>query len=120
MTYEYKIPCIPPSLNQFAGRENKWEYRQTKAEWLQIVSAYCRPRPAKPFEKAVVTLEYHFKDARRRDPSNYNGKEITDGLVLAQIIKDDCFDCIELRLKQGEVNKVRPHVIVTVEKGETA
>jgi Holliday junction resolvase RusA-like endonuclease len=118
MTYEYKIPCIPPSLNQFAGRENKWEYRQTKAEWLQIASAYCRPRPAKPFEKAVVTLEYHFPDARRRDPDNYI-KLLMDGLVAAQIIKDDCFDCIELRLKQGEVNKDRPHVIVTVE-GETA
>ena len=116
MTYEYMIPCVPPSLNKFAGRENKWEYRQTKAEWLQIVSAYCRPRPAKPFDKAVVTLEYHFPDEIRRDPDNYSGKQINDGLVKAGIIKDDSFKCIELRLKQGEPNK-RPFVKVTVEAG---
>ena len=47
----YVIPAIPPSLNQFAGRENTWEYRRIKAEWIQLVDAYCRPRPEKPIEK---------------------------------------------------------------------
>lgn len=27
---EYTIPYVPPSLNQFAGRENIWEYRALK------------------------------------------------------------------------------------------
>lgn len=112
----YIIPAIPPSLNKFAGRENTWEYRKTKAEWIQLVDAYCRPRPEKPLDKAVVTLEYHYADMRRRDADNYNGKQILDGLVKAKIIKDDCFDCIELRLRQGEPDRTRPHVVVEVEK----
>lgn len=110
----YIIPAIPPSLNQFAGRENTWEYRRIKAEWIQLVDAYCRPRPEKPIEKAVVTLEYHFGDMRRRDPDNYI-KLLMDGLVKAKIIKDDCFDCVQLRLQQGEIDRTTPHVMVEVE-----
>ena len=109
----YIIPAIPPSLNQFAGRENTWEYRRIKAEWIQLVDAYCRPRPEKPVVKAVVTLEYHFGDRRRRDADNYI-KLLVDGLVKAKIIKDDCFDCIELRLRQGEIDRDNPHVVVEV------
>jgi crossover junction endodeoxyribonuclease RusA len=111
----YIIPAIPPSLNKFAGRENTWEYRKTKAEWIQLVDAYCRPRPEQPLDKAAVTLEYHFGDMRRRDADNYSGKQILDGLVKAKIIKDDCFDCIELRLRQGEIDRGSPHVVVEVE-----
>jgi crossover junction endodeoxyribonuclease RusA len=110
---KYIIPAIPPSLNKFAGRENTWEYRRIKAEWIQLVDAYCRPRPEKPVVKAVVTLEYHFGDMRRRDPDNYI-KLLMDGLVKAKIIKDDCFDCIELRLRQGEIDRDKPHVVVEV------
>lgn len=109
----YIIPAIPPSLNKFAGRENTWEYRRIKAEWIQIVDAYCRPRPKVPMEKSVVTLEYHFGDMRRRDPDNYI-KLLMDGLVKARIIKDDCFDCVELRLRQGEIDRDNPHVVVEV------
>jgi crossover junction endodeoxyribonuclease RusA len=109
----YIIPAIPPSLNQFAGRENTWEYRRIKAEWIQLVDAYCRPRPEKPVVKAVVTLEYHFGDMRRRDPDNYI-KLLMDGLVKAKIIKDDCFDCVELILRQGEIDRDNPHVVVEV------
>jgi len=111
---KYTIPAIPPSLNQFAGRENTWEYRRVKAEWIQLVDAYCRPRLEAPYEKAVVTLEYHFGDVRRRDPDNYI-KLLMDGLVKAKVIKDDCFDCVELRLRQGKTDRIHPHVVVEVE-----
>jgi len=110
---KYTIPAIPPSLNQFAGRENTWEYRRMKTDWIRIVDAFCRPRPEKPAERAVVTLEYHFGDMRRRDPDNYI-KLLMDGLVKAKIIKDDCFDCLELRVRQGEIDRENPHVVVEV------
>lgn len=109
----YIIPAIPPSLNNFAGRENTWEYRKTKAEWIKLVDAYCRPKPENPIEKSIVTLEYHFGDRRRRDVDNYL-KQLLDGLVKAKVIKDDCFDCIELRLRQGEIDRENPHVVVEV------
>lgn len=99
MVYHYTIPEIPPSNNKFIGRENRWEYQEIKKQWANLISACCRPRPPKPLERAIVTLEYHFKDKRRRDPDNYSGKMILDGLTAAGIIKDDSFYCIDLQLR---------------------
>jgi crossover junction endodeoxyribonuclease RusA len=90
---------IPPSLNKFAGRKNEWEYRNLKQEWKQIVALYCRPRPDKPLENVIVRLTYTFPDRRRRDPDNYSGKMVLDGLTECGIIKDDSFDCIQLELR---------------------
>lgn len=97
-TFVYTIPEIPPTLNKFLGRENSWEYRNTKAEWLKKISLCCTPKPRKPLEKAVVTLFFHFEDKRRRDLDNYL-KFVLDGLTAAGIIRDDNFETIELRLK---------------------
>lgn len=115
MIYKYSIPEVPSSLNEFLGRDNKWEYRQQKCIWEQLVAACCRPKPKKPIEKAIVTLVFHFRTRQRHDPDNYTGgsKPLMDGLVRAGIIKDDSFDCIELRAKQGDVDaKGRVDVIV--------
>lgn len=99
MEYRYRIPDIPPSNNKFIGRENRWEYQNIKKQWAQLIAAYCRPRPEKTLSRAAVTLIYHFKDNRRRDPDNYSGKMILDGLTVVGIIADDSFQCIDLRLK---------------------
>lgn len=99
MEYRYTIPDIPPSNNKFLGRENRWEYQKIKKHWAALVEAYCRPKPPEPLRRAVVTLLYHFKDNRRRDPDNYSGKFILDGLTKAGIIADDSFSVIDLQLK---------------------
>lgn len=99
MEYRYTIPEIPPSNNRFIGRENRWEYQNIKKQWTQLIAAYCRPRPKIPLERATVTLIYHFKDKHRRDPDNYSGKMILDGLTKAGIIADDSFFCIDLQLR---------------------
>lgn len=96
--FKYIIPEIPPSLNKYLGRENSWDYRNTKTEWLKKIAFYCIPKPREPLEKAVVTLFFHFKDKRRRDLDNYL-KFVLDGLTAAGIIRDDNFETIELRLK---------------------
>ena len=93
------IADIPPSLNRFAGRKNAWEYREQKQIWKELVYYAVLPvRPAKPYEKSVVTITYHFKDKRRRDPDNFSGKMIMDGLTAAKVISDDSFSNIELHL----------------------
>lgn len=97
----YIIPEIPPSQNKYAGRLNCWEYRAEKQRWKDLVCYMCRKRPCQPMEKATVTLTYYFGDRRRRDPDNYAGKMILDGLVTARIIRDDSFDNIELILRGG-------------------
>ena len=98
MIYRYEIPEIPPSNNKFLGRENRWEYQKIKKHWAGLINLLCVPKPPKTLQKAVVRLIYHFPDNRRRDPDNYSGKMILDGLVRAGIIADDCFSCIDLQL----------------------
>lgn len=107
------IPAIPPSLNRFAGRQNNREYQRLKREWKDLVYCHCMPRPKKPLEKAVVTLTYYFPTRARRDPDNYSGKLILDGLTAAGVIVDDSFDRIELRLR-GDYDKAAPRVEIEV------
>ena len=113
---KYIIPGIPPSLNQFAGRNNQWDWRKEKKEWSEKVCWLCRPKPEKPYDKAKVTLTYFFLDNRRRDPDNYSGKMILDGLTQAGIISDDSFSHIELCLRCGGVDRRNPRVEIEVER----
>jgi len=95
---------VPPSLNRFAGRENSREYRDSKDTWTRLAWAGARAAGAgakPPPEKALVTITYHFPDRRRRDPDNYCGKVLLDGLTKARAIRDDSFDHISLLLRQG-------------------
>lgn len=108
------IPQIPKSLNRYAGRQNVWEYRKDKQEWKGLVCLYSH-RPKKPFEKAAVEITYYFKDRRKHDADNYNGKMILDGLTEAGIIKDDSFDCITLTVK-GDYDKENPRTEIVVEE----
>lgn len=96
---KYKIPDIPPSNNKFIGRENRFQYQKIKKEWARLIAVICVPKSPKPLERAVVRIVYHFPDNRRRDPDNYSGKMLLDGLVRAGIILDDSFLCIDLQLK---------------------
>lgn len=110
------VPEIPPSLNRFAGRLNSWEYRQEKARWKQLVYLLCsKDRPKQPYERAVVSIAYYFPDARRRDPDNYAGKMILDGLTAAGIIQDDDFAHIRLVLA-GEIDRENPRTEIEIKE----
>lgn len=117
---EFKITIfdIPPSLNHFAGRKNDREYQEQKRVWKELAYYACMPKPKEPMNKAIVTLTYYFKDKRRHDPDNYAGKMIMDGLTAAGVIKDDSFDCVELRLR-GDYDKEKPRTEVLVESDES-
>ena len=73
----------------------------------------CNPKPSQPLRNAVVTLTYYFKDKRRRDPDNYSGKMILDGLVRAGILKDDSFSNIDLVLC-GDYDKDSPRTEIKI------
>jgi len=109
---KYTIPAIPPSLNKFAGRNNVHEYRKLKQEWTMLVKLCCRKAPA-PLDRATVAITYFFPDKRRRDPDNYCGKLILDGLTAAGVIKDDSFACIDLVLR-GEHDRTNPRTEIEV------
>ena len=81
MEYKYVFPGIPPSNNKFIGRRNSWEYRRVKQEWEQLIFFNChRHLPPRPIAIAEITIDYYFPDRRRRDPDNYSGKMLLDGL----------------------------------------
>jgi len=119
------IPEIPPSNNKFMGRGSKnyqaFTYQEEKQKWAWLVQAAIKKKLVKPIEKAVVNITYYFPDKRRRDPDNYSGKFILDGLTKAGIIKDDSFDNIELVLA-GRVDRENPRteIIVKEVKGESS
>lgn len=111
----------PPSLNQFAGRENSWEYRKAKSYWTQLVWATCRAskeRPAEPYKLADVEIMYYFSTRGRHDADNYAGKFLLDGLTKAGVIVDDDLAHIHLDIKQGGVDKRQPRTVITVREVE--
>ena len=97
----YVINMIPPSNNKYIGRTNYREYQHVKQEWAKIIDLLCHPKPKNPIDKAIVQLTYYFPDRKRRDPDNYSGKMVLDGLVKAGIITDDSFGHIQLLLAAG-------------------
>lgn len=112
-SYKYIIPDIPPSNNRFIGRDVRWKYQQEKKRWAQLIAFTCRPRPDKPLQCAIVSITYYFADKRRRDPDNYSGKMILDGLTSAGILEDDSFDNISLIL-HGGYDKQRPRTEIEI------
>lgn len=108
------IPEIPPSDNKFKGRQNVWEYREQKKRWKEMVFWLCK-KHKESFEKAEVKITYFFPTRRRRDPDNYSGKFILDGLTEAGIIKDDSFSCIRLVLV-GDYDKANPRTEVEIQE----
>lgn len=57
------------------------------------------------------------KEKRRRDPDNYSGKFLLDGLVRAGVLQDDSFSHIDLRL-MGSLDRDNPRTEVLVEEEE--
>lgn len=110
---KYIIPLIPPSNNNFIGRTNRWEYQETKKQWCNYIVLFCKPKPDNPIEKSIVHIKYFFKNKTRRDPDNYSGKFILDGLVRNGIIKDDNFNCISLQLS-SDVDKISPRTEIEI------
>ena len=91
-------------------------YREQKQRWHWLIKAALQKvnKPSVPFNRAVVTIVYYFKDNRRHDPDNYSGKMLLDPLVKEGVLVDDSFDNIELRIKKGGVDKLHPRTEIEV------
>lgn len=114
---KYIIPEIPPSNNKYIGRDVRWAYRDVKKQWETRVAYTCIPRPKQPLQNVTVKLTYYFPDKRRRDPDNYSGKMILDGLTKAGILADDSFGCIDLILR-GRYDKTHPRTEIEIKENE--
>lgn len=108
-----EINGIPPSINRFIGRNNKYAYWAAKKEWDKLVYSYAvRRRPLIPYRRAKVHIHFLFPTRRKHDAGNME-KFITDGLVDSGVIQDDNCECIVLVLS-GEYKKGERKTIVEV------
>jgi len=111
------IPAIPPSNNKYMGRGSikgqAFAYQAEKCRWEWLIKAAMKQKPEKPFGKSKVKITYFFPDRRRRDPDNYSGKFLLDGLTQAGIIEDDSFSNIQLELR-GKHDKQNPRTEIEI------
>lgn len=106
------IKTLPPTINKYIGRSNIHEYQRDKKRYHNAVimsTIGMNPR----YESCKMKVTYYFKDKRRRDPGNYE-KMLLDGLVEANIIKDDNYDVIKEFTTIGDYDKDNPRVEVDI------
>ena len=112
------IPEIPPSNNKYMGKnKSHFIYHKDKEHWQELIywAAFGREKQD-PLQRARVTLTYHFKTKVRRDPDNYSGKFILDGLKAAGVIADDSFSNVELVIMAGEPDSKNPRTVILVDE----
>ena len=108
------IKSIPPTINKYIGRTNIWQYQADKKQihnLIRLSTVGINPR----YEKVKMKITYYFKDKRRHDPSNYD-KMLLDGLVEANIIKDDNYDVIQEFTTIGKYDKDNPRTEIELEE----
>lgn len=111
------IDAIPPSLNKYLGNSHNFnDYRREKEAWQWRVSAALPPeaRNRLRWKRSRVSITYYFPDNIKRDPDNYSGKFLLDGLRAAGVIADDSFKNVKLEL-EGAVDPKRPRTEIEVE-----
>lgn len=86
----------PYSLNQFRN-ENYYKLNKIKSFWNVIVKNTVIIQKVNKVKRANIHFEFHFKSNVRRDSDNMVAtvKFILDGLVQANILKDDNFNVVE-------------------------
>ena len=98
------LPLLPPSKNAWSGRH--WSVRHKQGQllkeeiWAAFIAAYRIP-PTRLFcfgNPVVVSVEFHFRDHRRRDLQNYCHPGLFDALKNLGIIVDDSAEWMSLEL----------------------
>lgn len=105
---------IPPSINEYIGKTNIWEYQRDKKKIHKSVIMQTIGINPK-IKKCKMKIIYYFKDKIRRDPGNFD-KMLLDGLVRANIIEDDNYDVIQEFTTIGKVDRGNPRTEIYIEE----
>lgn len=113
MKIEFTLPGLPSTLN--SRKHHMAIYRERKT-WKQMVwAAVLNQKPVAPFQKAKVTLTRHSSRPMDGDNLASSFKAVLDGLVEAQVLRDDSFNTIGMpdfrweKSKQGFITvRVEP------------
>lgn len=108
------LPLIPPTINKYIGRDNRFQYQKDKKEFQKIAKLMTlKDRPKQPIEKCNITITYYFKDKRRRDPSNFD-KFVLDFLVESGFITDDNYFVIKEFTTKAFVDSKNPRTEIEI------
>ena len=108
------LKMIPPTINKYISRTNRWEYQADKKkihELVKLATIGYNPK----IKKCELEIVYYFKDRRRHDPSNYD-KMLLDGLVEAGIIEDDNYGVIQKFTTIGKYDKENPRTEIFIKE----
>ena len=92
-----------------------------KQNWSNFIQWWCKKEKINGWnlECCKISYKWFFPDNRRRDADNFGlaNKFICDGLVKAEVIKDDCLGKLWLEYDCHKyVDKENPRVEVTIEE----
>lgn len=107
------LDFIPPTINKYIGKKNIWEYQKDKKtihKLVRLETIGINPK----YDKCNIKIIYYFKDRRLHDPSNYD-KMLLDGLVEANIIKDDNYNVIKEFTTIGKYDNNNPRTEIYIE-----
>lgn len=120
------ISDIPPSNNTTQGKggvKKAMDYRKEKEVWKNYFYALrlkmrerLKDLPL-PLSEATIITVYHFKTKARRDPDNYAGKMIHDGLTASGFITDDSFKQLDI-IPLATFGNKQPQTDVYIIKGK--
>lgn len=97
MTYklEIDIPGLPETINQILAMNLRARMRQKKIWKNMVWMLTAGKRPETPLKRARLTLTRH--STMRPDPDGLTSsfKHIIDGLVIARVLENDCYENID-------------------------
>jgi Holliday junction resolvase RusA-like endonuclease len=105
--------CKCPSWNDMQSAH--WTLRSAEKKTIQeMIYVYARNMGEKITIPAIVKIEAHFKENKRRDPDNLFVKPILDGLVQARIFEDDNGKIIDWVSLKAEVKMPSDKIIIFI------
>lgn len=107
------VPHVPPSLNVWSRKHWRVRHKQVE-EMTEVMRLLKAARKIPRYERVEVQLVYYFRDGRKRDPDNYAGKFILDGLKKSGIIADDNSKVLRLPQPEFRVDKLMPRTEVFI------
>lgn len=98
-------------------RSNRYWASEVKKEETKIVRLLCRN--LKPIEKYPVKITFikYFKH-KNNDLDNIKIKSVLDGLVKAEILKNDNMNCIEEITLKGKIDKEKDGIEIIIEENK--
>ena len=111
------IPCELPALNQVldAGKAHWSRYAKLKKEYSTLVSILAKIQLRPVQERVRIGFRWYCRD-RRKDPDNICSakKFVLDGLIAANILKNDGWKQVASFSDNFKVDAVNPRIEVTI------